>query len=49
MGTDFSFVGCTVSPGFDFKDLEMADPVKLSAEFPSHASIIRTFIHTKEE
>jgi predicted cupin superfamily sugar epimerase len=48
-GGEFSFVGCTVSPGFDFSDFEMADPVKLSSEFPASASIIRTFIHKEEE
>ena len=29
----FSFVSCTVSPGFDFEDFEIADKLKLSKEF----------------
>lgn len=37
---DYSLVGCTVSPGFDFRDFELADPAALSAAFPSHASLI---------
>lgn len=38
---DYSLVGCTVSPGFDFRDFELADAAALSAEFPSHAALIR--------
>ena len=40
-GTSFSFVGCTVSPGFDFADFELADAVELSALFPMHETIIK--------
>ena len=36
----FSLVGCTVSPGFDFKDFEMADRIKLSEEYPNHKGLI---------
>jgi uncharacterized protein len=32
--------GCTVAPGFDFKDFEMADRNKLLHEFPDHVEII---------
>jgi len=39
----FSFVGCTVSPGFDFEDFEMADAEILSAEYPQHGELIRRF------
>jgi predicted cupin superfamily sugar epimerase len=38
---DHSLVGCTVSPGFDFRDFELADFAALSAAFPSYASLIR--------
>jgi predicted cupin superfamily sugar epimerase len=38
--TAFSFVGCTVSPGFDFADFELADVQRLSAEYPDHAELI---------
>lgn len=39
-GTDFSLVGCTVSPGFDFADFEMARQENLLREFPQHREII---------
>lgn len=38
--TEFSFVGCTVSPGFDFDDFELASSTGLSAEFPLHKELI---------
>ena len=40
-GGRFCFVGCTVAPGFDFSDFELANSDKLSEEFPQHKSIIR--------
>ncbi|MFA7227713.1 MAG: cupin domain-containing protein [Melioribacteraceae bacterium] len=39
----FSFVGCTVSPGFDFKDFEMAQRSELTEEFPDYKSLIDKF------
>ncbi len=39
----FSFVGCTVSPGFEFKDFKLADRDALAAQFPNHSEIINTF------
>lgn len=33
--SDFSFVGCTVSPGFDFADFEMGDRARLIKMFPA--------------
>jgi predicted cupin superfamily sugar epimerase len=36
----FSLVGCTVSPGFDFADFEMADRSSLIAEYPQHEEIV---------
>ncbi|MFP5041486.1 cupin domain-containing protein [Parasediminibacterium sp. JCM 36343] len=38
--SSFSFVGCTVSPGFEFADFELAEAAKLCAEYPEHAQII---------
>ena len=35
-GTSFSFVGCTVSPGFEFEDFELASRSALVAKFPKH-------------
>ena len=36
----FSLVGCTVAPGFDFADFEMADKTNLLATFPAHTKVI---------
>lgn len=36
----FTLVGCTVSPGFDFADFEMADRQELSACYPQHRELI---------
>ena len=40
-GSEFSFVGCTVAPGFEFDDFELADAKSLSLLYPQHASIIK--------
>ena len=37
----FSLVGCTVSPGFEFADLELAKAEDLSHRYPKHAKLIR--------
>ena len=37
----FALVGCTVAPGFDFADFEMAERSELLLEFPQHADLIR--------
>lgn len=39
--TSFSFVGCTVAPGFDFADFEMAKAGELAKEYPQHETLIR--------
>ena len=36
----FSFVGCTVAPGFDFADFELAKKDILLKEYPAHADWI---------
>jgi uncharacterized protein len=41
-GSRYCFVGCTVSPGFDFADFEMANATKLSEEYPGHIAIIES-------
>ncbi|MBL7731918.1 MAG: cupin domain-containing protein [Chitinophagaceae bacterium] len=41
-GSAFAFVGCTVSPGFDFADFELANATALSIEYPAHEKIIRS-------
>lgn len=40
---NYSFVGCTVSPGFDFKDFELAERSKLIQEFPAHKETIAKY------
>lgn len=39
-GGNFSLVGCTVSPGFDFADFELAQAAALTAAYPQHAELI---------
>ncbi len=36
----FALVGCTVSPGFDFADFELADRGALLREYPQHSGLI---------
>jgi predicted cupin superfamily sugar epimerase len=36
----FVLVGCTVSPGFDFAEFEMAEKEKLTTQFPAHNKLI---------
>ncbi len=36
----FVLSGCTVAPGFDFADFEMADKNELLQAFPKHAKLI---------
>lgn len=43
LGGAFSFVGCTVAPGFDFADFELADRDALTKQFPHLAESIAAF------
>jgi hypothetical protein len=36
----YALVGCTVAPGFDFADFEMAQRDDLTARYPQHRAII---------
>jgi predicted cupin superfamily sugar epimerase len=40
-GSEYCFVGCTVSPGFEFDDFELAKGNELSAMYPQHKEIIK--------
>jgi len=40
-GGAFSLVGCTVAPGFDFADFELANRAQLIAQFPAHTTLIQ--------
>jgi predicted cupin superfamily sugar epimerase len=37
----YSLAGCTVSPGFDFEDFEMASGEQLVAKYPSQTELIK--------
>lgn len=39
----FCLVGCTVAPGFDFQDFELAEKSLLLQKFPQHQSLINRF------
>jgi predicted cupin superfamily sugar epimerase len=36
----FTLISCSVAPGFDFTDFELADREKLSKQFPQHSTMI---------
>ena len=38
--TGYALVGCTVSPGFDFREFELAKAQDLTALFPDHSDLI---------
>ena len=40
---EFSLVGCTVSPGFEFEDFEMAKFDALSGQFPELSNICKKY------
>lgn len=39
-GGSYSLVGCTVSPGFDFEDFELATRSALQEQYPQHSDVI---------
>lgn len=39
----YSLVGCTVSPGFDFRDFNLAKRSDLISQFPEHETLITQF------
>jgi len=39
---DYSLVGCTVSPGFEFEDFEMIEPEQLAEKYPDMRDDILT-------
>lgn len=41
----YSLVGCTVSPGFDFRDFEIGERDTLLAQFPQHRDRIIPLTH----
>jgi uncharacterized protein len=39
----YSLVGCTVSPGFDYRDWKLGDTEALTKTYPQHKSIIEKY------
>jgi predicted cupin superfamily sugar epimerase len=39
-GKSFALVGCTVAPGFDFEDFELAERGELVRSYPQHRELI---------
>ncbi|MGA2404892.1 MAG: cupin domain-containing protein [Syntrophobacteraceae bacterium] len=37
---EFTLAGCTVAPGFEYEDLEIAGRAELQARYPQHREII---------
>jgi predicted cupin superfamily sugar epimerase len=42
--SEYCFVGCTVAPGFDFEDFELANADELSTMYPHHTELIRSLV-----
>lgn len=40
-GSEYALVGCTVAPGFDFEDFELAEREALATQYSEHAAVIR--------
>jgi predicted cupin superfamily sugar epimerase len=46
--SEYSLVGCTVAPGFDFQDFEMANRRELIGWFPEYAPVIERLTRTEK-
>jgi predicted cupin superfamily sugar epimerase len=42
---DYALVSCTVAPGFDFFDFDLADRSALLGQFPQHGDLITRLTH----
>lgn len=42
----YALVGCTVAPGFDFADFEMASRANLTKRYPRHRALIARLTHS---
>ncbi|AII53700.1 hypothetical protein N008_17175 [Hymenobacter sp. APR13] len=45
----FALVSCTVAPGFDFADFELAERAALLREFPQAAEVVKQFTKAAQE
>jgi len=41
--SEYALVGCTVAPGFDFADFELADREMLAGQYAEYAELIRKY------
>ncbi|MDL2283810.1 cupin domain-containing protein [Oxalobacter sp. OttesenSCG-928-P03] len=48
-GAGFSFLGCTVAPGFDFEDFELGVRATLLELFPQHKAVILSYTRDDEK
>lgn len=46
--SSYGLVGCTVAPGFDFRDFEMAKRSNLVQQFPQHRQIITEMTYAED-
>ena len=44
-GSEYSLCGCTVSPGFDYADFQLAPRQALLSQFPQHGALIMSLTH----
>lgn len=45
----YALLGCTVAPGFDFDDFELAERANLIEQFPKHEKLIRELTFPKDK
>lgn len=45
--SSFTLVGCTIAPGFDFSDFELADRENMLKKFPQHRAIIEELTNVR--
>ena len=42
-GSEYALVGCTVAPGFDFAEFELAKRETLASQYADHADLIKKY------
>ena len=48
-GGEYGLVGCTVAPGFDFRDFELAERISLQNRYPQHSELIGQLTRADEK
>ena len=46
--SEYALVGCTVSPGFDFAEFELADRAMLVKQYPQHEALIESLTRVND-